>query len=1224
MKFIFKSLFLVAVLSSNITFANNSIWLPLNSAQVEATLVADFNVSASSSWSFDLGQMTTLLNAAGNSPSNALIIELPYPDGSFHSFKVWESSIMESGLAAKFPQIKTYSGFDVANPRAILKLDVNPINFHAMVFDGTRTFMINPRNKNNASVYASFFKKDLIRTYQQQMHCEFGQTNSGLIPNGTTINLGNGLPALNTTAQRTNGTIHKKYRLALACTYEYACAITGSTTPTQAPVLAAMVTSVNRVNGVYETELGVTLTLVNNTNLLIYLTSADPYTNNNGSTMLGQNQTTVSTTIGSANYDIGHVFSTGGGGIASLGSVCGSVKAQGVTGSSNPVGDAFDIDYVAHEIGHQFGCNHTFNSNSGSCSGNGKINNAYEPLSGTTIMAYAGICNPDNIQPHSDPYFHAASLVEASKFITTGSGTCYTTATPTNPTPASVPSILATYNIPFKTPFELTAPVATDPDHQAMTYCWEAWNLGNFNNAWTTAYTTGPNFRTFSPDTGRTRVFPMPSRVVRNTASPNYLGEKLPEVARKITAKLTVRDINNGIGCFNFTDDSVNINAINTTNAFTVLTPATTATTWVGGTNQTVTWNVVGTTAAPINCNFVNIYLSVDSGYTFPYLIAAQVPNVGTATFSVPNINTTNKARVKVKGDSNIFFNLNPSVFTIQKNNTLTSPNLIAEGDSLTLCSGKTTTLHYVGPTGVGPTGYAITWFNNTPYDSVTFVPATTGFYTVSANNGVNYYIDTIYITVNPSPTASVSPAGTTLFCAPSAQSLTASTNAIGASYLWYINNTPIPSATTSIYTATSAGNYTVKITSANGCVTTSPASVLLAGTLSATITATGSTSICAGGSVLLSANTGNNYSYQWYQNGVTIAGATTSTYVATATGNYSVAIVVGTCYAASNVISVLVSGAGNAPIVNVIASGNTTICTGASVVLTTNTGINYSYQWQLNGVAISGATQNSYAVTAGGSYTVLVSNGGCNTTSTAVVVTQLADIAPIAKITPASSTDFCVGNNVALLANTGANYSYEWYYNNNLIAGANASIYNASLQGAYKVKITDNVCTGTSLITSLTQHPLPVPTIGYASGLLSITNPGFSSYQWYLNGQMLSGAYGISYYPVQNGIYTMQVTDQWNCTGVSNGILIENFTGVASTTMNNQIMISPNPAHEQIQIIGLDQSRVKIYNALGQEVINVLNQNIISIAALSSGIYMVHIFDEHNNLVQAQKLVKE
>jgi hypothetical protein len=1219
MKFIFKTLFLFAILSSKFVFASNAIWLPLNSAQVEATLAADFNVTSSSSWSFDLSQMTNLLHTAGDQPNAAITIELPYPDGSFHSYKIWESSIMESGLASKFPQIKTYSGYDISNPAAVLKLDINPINFHAMVFDGVRTFMINPRNRNNASVYASFFKKDLIRTYQQQMHCEVGQTNMGLVTNGSPINVGSGLPALNTTAQRTNGTVHKKYRLALACTYEYACAVTGSTTPTQAPVLAAMVTSVNRVNGVYENEFGVTLTLINNTNLLIYLTSADPYTNNNGSTMLGQNQTTVTTTIGSANYDIGHVFSTGGGGIASLGCVCGSVKAQGVTGSPSPVGDAYDIDYVAHEMGHQFGCNHTFNSNSGSCTGNRNNTTAYEPLSGTTIMAYAGICSPDDIQLHSDPYFHAASLVEASKFITTGSGTCYTTATPTNPTPSTVPSILATYNIPFKTPFELTAPIATDPDHQAMTYCWEAWNLGNFGTAWTTAYTTGPNFRSFNPDTSRTRVFPMPSRVVRNTASPNYLGEKLPEVARKITAKLTVRDINNGIGCFNFTDDSVNINAINTTNAFTVLTPATTATTWLGGTNQTVTWNVVGTTAAPINCNFVNIYLSVDSGYTFPYVLASHVANSGTATFSVPNINTTNKARVKVKGDSNIFFNLNPSVFTIQKNTTLTAPNLIAEGDSLTICSGKTTTLHYAGPTG-----YTKNWFNGSTADSVIFVPATTGFYTVSANNGVNFYIDTIYITVNPSPSATVSPTGTTLFCAPSTLLLTATTNATGVTYLWYNNNNPITTATTSTYTATSAGNYTVKITSTDGCTTISPASVLLSGTLTASITATGSTSICAGGSVLLSANTGNNYTYQWYLNGVAIAGATSSTYVATASGNYSVAIVVGTCNAASNIIAVSVNTASNAPIVNVTASGSTTICTGASLVLTTNTGINYSYQWQLNGVAISGATQNSYTVTAGGSYTVLVTNGGCNTTSSAVIVTQLTDVAPIAKITPASSTDFCAGNNVALLANTGSNYFYEWYYNNNLIAGASSSIYNASLPGAYKVKITSNVCTGTSLITTLTQHPLPIPTISYASGLLSITNPGFNSYQWYLNGQMVSGAYGISYYPVQNGVYTMQVTDQWNCTGVSNGILIENFTGVANTNLNNQIIISPNPAHDQIQIMGINNPMVKIYNALGQEVIKVANQALVSIAALSNGIYMVHVFDEHNNLVQAQKLVKE
>jgi hypothetical protein len=459
---------------------------------------------------------------------------------------------------------------------------------------------------------------------------------------------------------KTHGTFQRTYRLALACTGEYAVAVDGPT-PTKTGVLSKMVTSINRVNGVFERELALTLALIGNTDTLIFLNSStDPY-NNTGNDMT-PNQNTITNRIGSTNYDMGHLFGTGAGGVAMLGSVCKNNKAMGVTGQPAPLGDPFDIDFVAHEMGHQFGAEHSFNGNTGSCAGESEQPHAYEPGSGSSIMGYAGICAGENLQAHSDDYFHAKSLDLISTFITSlGGGNC-ALATPIINAPPVVPAFTQTYNIPYLTPFELTAPTAVDVDHDALTYCWEQWNLGDWKQSWANTQINGPIFRSFLPTTSPTRVFPKIDSLVRNVTS--YLGEKLPNNARTLKFRLTVRDMVNGLGTFNFPIDSITLNVVNTGSPFEVTHPNTSIN-WTSGTPETITWSKGGTDGSVINCNNVDIFLSLDGGYTFPIQLAANTPNDGTETITVPSLPMTNTARVKVKGSGNVFFDISNINFAI-------------------------------------------------------------------------------------------------------------------------------------------------------------------------------------------------------------------------------------------------------------------------------------------------------------------------------------------------------------------------------------------------------------------------------------------------------------------------------------------------------------------------------------------------------------------------------
>ena len=467
------------------------------------------------------------------------------------------------------------------------------------------------------------------------------------------------------------GSTLRSYRLAQACTNEYRMS-RGGTTPA---ALAAMTTSVNRVTGVYQKELAVRLVMVVNTNLLI-ATSNATYTNNNAGAMLAQNQTRVDQLIGAANYDIGHVFATSDGGVANRGSVCSNGnKARGVTGLPNPVGDAFDIDYVAHEMGHQFGGNHTFNAETGSCGGgNRNPGTSYEPGSGSTIMAYANICgNSDNLQNASDAYFHSGSFQEIQNEINTTS--CFTT-TPTGNTAPNVTIGASNKTIPKSTPFRLTA-VGTDAEGDALTYNWEDMDIGGGTGRSVSTATnqvanqTDPLFRSFFASASPTRYLPQLAKIISGTTP--VVGEALPTVTRNLRFRCTVRDEHVAAG-LGFIVGGVNhsttmtVRVVSTAGPFVVQTPNGPAgTSWFIGSSATATWAVANTDVAPVSCATVDLLLSSDGGLTYPDTLATDVPNTGTATFSIPaSVQPTTTARLMVHAHDNYFFDISNANFPVQ------------------------------------------------------------------------------------------------------------------------------------------------------------------------------------------------------------------------------------------------------------------------------------------------------------------------------------------------------------------------------------------------------------------------------------------------------------------------------------------------------------------------------------------------------------------------------
>jgi hypothetical protein len=635
-----------------IGYSQSPIWTKIEEAKLtqldkveRASFPANYQL-----YHLNLPLLKSQLSAAPSRESNTnsnLVIEFPNADGKLMRYAIYESSVLAPALAAAHPEIQSYIGKGIDDPTATIHFSVTLFGLHTVTNSGVGAFYVDPYTKNLQN-YIVYNKSSLTKNGEFTCHTEDNATRQSEISfPQTSFSIDSNF---------------RTYRLAMACTIEYAnyhvnaAGLSGGTeAQKKAAVLAAMTVTVNRVNSVYEKDMALRMQLVANNTDIIFVTT-DSFNNNDANTLINQSQNVITANIGASNFDIGHTVSTGGGGLAGLGVVCvEGQKASGITGLNAPVGDPYDIDYVAHEMGHQFGAQHTFNN---SCGGNRSSSSAMEPGSGSTIMAYAGIC-PPNVQNNSNTYFHARSILQMYTHIT-NTGNCVV-GVPNGNNPPVIPD-LTSYTIPNNTAFVLRGS-ATDANGDALTYCWEQMNAGATTEvAYPETTASVPNFRSLSPSTSPNRYMPVLSSVMAGDLAPTW--EVVPNVARTMNFGLTVRDNRTPNGG-QTARKNMTVAFSSTASTFAVTSQTAVGTIWTGNSNQTVTWNVVGTTAAPISTANVNILLSSDGGVTFPVTLLSNTPNDGTQVITVPNNIQSANCRIMVEAVGNIFYAVNSRAFTV-------------------------------------------------------------------------------------------------------------------------------------------------------------------------------------------------------------------------------------------------------------------------------------------------------------------------------------------------------------------------------------------------------------------------------------------------------------------------------------------------------------------------------------------------------------------------------
>jgi len=953
-----------------------------------------------------------LLSIVGDNPQRStVVITVPNAIGKLEQFEITEASNFEPDLQRRFPNIRAFSGKGIEDPAALLKISYSQEGIQTIVFRADASNEYVERYSQDGNTYAVFQTtrrkgdlpwlcstpdQQLALGVNRQVYLQRIESNTGEL---------------------------KTMRLAQSVTAEYSNYFGAFSAAQVNLVLAAVNATMTRTNGCYEKDLAVHLNLIPNTTSVFYYDPlTDPYSPPAQMNLWNnQLQATLTAVIGEANYDIGHLFgaSGGGGNAGCIGCVCvDGQKGRGITSPADgiPQGDNFDIDYVAHEVGHQLGANHTFSFSLEL----GGIHNK-EVGSGITIMAYAGITAYD-VAPHSIDIFHANSIQQVQVNLATKTCPITTSLSGTNATP--VVAALTPYTIPISTPFELTGSATDANPGDVLTYCFEQDDAANStvtgaNSVAFPAKLVGPNWLTFPATTSPTRIFPRLSTILAGQSITGPLPggdaiantEALSSVARVLNFRLTVRD--NApysstapirVGQTAYADVAITVSSA--VGPF-LITSHNSAATLTAGTTATITWSVNGTTGAPTNTANVDVYISTNGGTSFTLFIP-NTPNDGTESFTVPNT-PSSTVRFKVKATNNVYFDINnanltiiPPPFGFTFNPTVPAtascpaPNTMAitlgtasnggfSGDIALSASGNpagTTVSFSPGTIAVGGSS-TVTLTGASTLNPGTYNVVVTGVTTGAPNQTANL---SFTVSAGNGPAITTQPANQTTCLGGNATFAIASTG----TYQWQVNTgsgfANITGATAATYTATGVtvsmtGNSYRCIVAGQCGSTTSSSATLTVNTLPAVVTQPTSLAQCTGTTVSFSVGaTGTALTYQWEVSAdggstyAAITGATAATYTIASTvlsqnNNRYRCVVSGACSPAaiSNAATLTLSAA---PTITAQPSPTAVICefgsTSFVVAATTPVGT-LTYQWQASANAgatwapVNGATAGTF-----------------------------------------------------------------------------------------------------------------------------------------------------------------------------------------------------------------------------------------------------------------------